>query len=218
MSAIFHSTCAISIIRIQTLRVAAETQDPTYDNAPAAYWSFLELIIGVIAACLPTLRPIFVKLMPRLFGAGGTLGTGSGRPSRATYGAHGYVLPKGGSSAAGWSRSGGKTALSSPATLGGSDSAEELHANVGGMGQRPSDVEYGLQDLGRVGDTDKGDYRVHVSGGPPSSPVATSDYARRVLSKSDRGRDGMGWGIKATTMITQQVETDDGGGRRKIGA
>ncbi|KAH7190791.1 hypothetical protein DER44DRAFT_850633 [Fusarium oxysporum] len=60
-------TCIISIIRIQTLRVAASTKDPNWDNVDAAIWSFLEVAIAVIAACLPTLRPLFSKLMPRMF-------------------------------------------------------------------------------------------------------------------------------------------------------
>ncbi|KAK1579258.1 uncharacterized protein LY79DRAFT_348289 [Colletotrichum navitas] len=60
-------TCIISAFRIKTLRVAAQTQDPFWDNVDAATWSFLEVTIGILAACLPTLRPIFVALLPRLF-------------------------------------------------------------------------------------------------------------------------------------------------------
>lgn len=230
-----HSTCVISIIRIQTLRVAAETQDPTYDNAPAACWSFLELTIGVIAACLPTLRPLFVKLMPKLLGvtSASYLSGGTERPSRAAYphGSRGCALSNkngGSSGVGGWSRAGGKgSTLSSPATLNGaSDSAEELHANIGGMGRRDgrgngSDVEYmyGLQDLGRLGagDVQRSDYRVVVSGGDRRVTGGASGNgadARRGLPKIEGGRGGphVGWGIKATTMITQQVDI---GGKRK---
>ncbi|KAK3395301.1 hypothetical protein B0H63DRAFT_408742 [Podospora didyma] len=60
--------CAVSIYRIKTLRVAAVSQDPTWDNVNAATFSVLELSIGVIAACLPTLRPIIITYMPTLFG------------------------------------------------------------------------------------------------------------------------------------------------------
>ncbi|RGP69403.1 integral membrane [Fusarium longipes] len=60
-------TCVISIYRIQTLRTAAATKDPNWDNVDAAIWSFLEVTIAIIAACLPTLRPIFSKLMPKMF-------------------------------------------------------------------------------------------------------------------------------------------------------
>ncbi|KAI8416955.1 hypothetical protein FOFC_03268 [Fusarium oxysporum] len=60
-------TCAISIYRIHTLKHAALAKDPMWDNVDAATWSFIEINMAVVAACLPTLRPMFSKLMPRLF-------------------------------------------------------------------------------------------------------------------------------------------------------
>ncbi|EXK24145.1 hypothetical protein FOMG_19117 [Fusarium oxysporum f. sp. melonis 26406] len=60
-------TCAISIYRIHTLKTAASTKDPTWDNIDAAIWSFLEVTLAIITSCLPTLRPLFSKLMPKLF-------------------------------------------------------------------------------------------------------------------------------------------------------
>ena len=60
--------CAVSIYRIRTLRFVIDTKDPMFDNVDAATWSFLELTTGVLAACLPTLRPIFMAIMPRAFG------------------------------------------------------------------------------------------------------------------------------------------------------
>ncbi|ROV94087.1 hypothetical protein VMCG_08265 [Cytospora schulzeri] len=62
-------TCIISVYRMQTLRVAAHTGDPTWDNTNAAVWSYIELAIGVLAASLPTLKPLFARLLPRLFKA-----------------------------------------------------------------------------------------------------------------------------------------------------
>ncbi|KAK1761560.1 hypothetical protein QBC47DRAFT_31345 [Echria macrotheca] len=61
--------CAISIYRIRTLHAAAETTDPTWDNVGAATFSFLELTLGVVAVCLPTLRPILAVAAPRFFGS-----------------------------------------------------------------------------------------------------------------------------------------------------
>ncbi|EGU81611.1 hypothetical protein FOXB_07878 [Fusarium oxysporum f. sp. conglutinans Fo5176] len=61
------STCVISIYRIRTLKTAASTKDPNRDNVDAAIWSFLEVTIAIITACLPTLRPFFSRLMPRIF-------------------------------------------------------------------------------------------------------------------------------------------------------
>ncbi|PSR81778.1 hypothetical protein BD289DRAFT_344539, partial [Coniella lustricola] len=70
-------TCIISVYRITTLKTAAASSDPTWDNTSAAIWSLLELCIGVLAACLPTLKPLFAMLLPRLFKS-----TTSGRRSR----------------------------------------------------------------------------------------------------------------------------------------
>lgn len=52
---------------MQTLRVAARTGDSTWDNTNAAVWSYIELAIGVLAASLPTLKPLMARLFPRLF-------------------------------------------------------------------------------------------------------------------------------------------------------
>ncbi|KAI7776709.1 hypothetical protein LA080_004643 [Diaporthe eres] len=60
-------TCIISIYRMKTLKVAGESTDPSWDNTDAAVWSFIELSIGVLAACLPTLRPLFALILPRFF-------------------------------------------------------------------------------------------------------------------------------------------------------
>jgi hypothetical protein len=61
------STCAISLIRLSTLHRAINTKDPFWDNAPAAYWSVVELNCGIICACLPTLRPLIQKAVPNFW-------------------------------------------------------------------------------------------------------------------------------------------------------
>lgn len=67
------SPCAISVYRIRTLGAVLSSPDPTYENVDAATWSFLELTTGVLAACLPTLRPLFIAVMPRLFASARTV-------------------------------------------------------------------------------------------------------------------------------------------------
>ncbi|KAF2712012.1 hypothetical protein K504DRAFT_363733, partial [Pleomassaria siparia CBS 279.74] len=57
-------TCVISLIRLSTLHSGIDTTDPFWDNAPAAYWSVIELNCGIICACLPTLRPLIQKAIP----------------------------------------------------------------------------------------------------------------------------------------------------------
>ncbi|KAH7333395.1 hypothetical protein BKA65DRAFT_403405 [Rhexocercosporidium sp. MPI-PUGE-AT-0058] len=59
-------TCAISLVRIRFLKVAAKSTDPTWDNVDAATWSLLELSLAIISASLPTLRTLLVKIVPQL--------------------------------------------------------------------------------------------------------------------------------------------------------
>ncbi|KAK1762900.1 hypothetical protein QBC33DRAFT_253416 [Phialemonium atrogriseum] len=59
-------TCAISIVRIFTLRSANDSPDPTWDNVPSAYWSIVELNTGILCASLPPLRPLIRHLFPGL--------------------------------------------------------------------------------------------------------------------------------------------------------
>ncbi|KAI4178411.1 MAG: hypothetical protein LQ346_007459 [Caloplaca aetnensis] len=44
---------------LQATRNIASNLDYTYSRAPAIYWTAVEGCIGVVSACLPTLRPIF---------------------------------------------------------------------------------------------------------------------------------------------------------------
>ncbi|KAK4167243.1 hypothetical protein QBC43DRAFT_204141 [Cladorrhinum sp. PSN259] len=56
-------TCAISVIRIQYLRLSDDT---TWDNVASSCWSVGELCSGITCACLPTLRPLVGKVFPSL--------------------------------------------------------------------------------------------------------------------------------------------------------
>ncbi|KAI5460670.1 hypothetical protein BGZ63DRAFT_425160 [Mariannaea sp. PMI_226] len=76
-------TCIISIIRLRTLKIAASTDDPNWDNVDAMVWSFVEVAIAIIAACLPTLRPLLAKLAPRVFGT--SRSRSEGRPPYGSY-------------------------------------------------------------------------------------------------------------------------------------
>ncbi|KAH8880569.1 hypothetical protein GQ53DRAFT_630003, partial [Thozetella sp. PMI_491] len=58
-------TCVISIVRLSTLTAAATATDSSWDNTGAALWSLIELTISIIAACLPTLRPLLARFFPR---------------------------------------------------------------------------------------------------------------------------------------------------------
>ena len=58
------STCIISLVRLSALKTATGLSDPTWNNTDAATWSYLELSIAILAACLPTLRPLAIKFIP----------------------------------------------------------------------------------------------------------------------------------------------------------
>ena len=60
-----RSVCIISILRLHTPKVAVETSDPTWDDEAAATWSILELNMGIVCSCLPTLRPLVTRILPQ---------------------------------------------------------------------------------------------------------------------------------------------------------
>ncbi|PGH07547.1 hypothetical protein AJ79_06217 [Helicocarpus griseus UAMH5409] len=61
-------TCLMSILRLHGLITLYDSADPTWEQPATAYWSSIELNMGVICACLPTLKPLIVKISPRLLG------------------------------------------------------------------------------------------------------------------------------------------------------
>ncbi|KAB8068775.1 integral membrane protein [Aspergillus leporis] len=58
--------CITSICRLVALKQISESTDPTYDNVGAASWSAIECNVGIICACLPTLRPLVSRVVPHL--------------------------------------------------------------------------------------------------------------------------------------------------------
>ncbi|KAL0935562.1 pth11-like integral membrane protein [Colletotrichum truncatum] len=57
-------TCAISVIRITTLKTSAASPDPTYNSVVAGVWSITELSCAIICVCVPTLRPLLGAQSP----------------------------------------------------------------------------------------------------------------------------------------------------------
>ena len=198
------SPCAVSIYRIRTLSAVHGSNDASWDNVDAATFSFLELSVGVIAICLPTLRPILVQVMPRLFGSllrssngrTGSTGPTGGNASRTPFGRSGRG--GGASSAAGASMFKAGTS-----TLRESESTEGLRDGVEGMSRsrRDGDIEFGeLDSPGSPG------YTVTVVAG--WEPKSISELVGESTSNA---------GIKTTTVVTQKVtfaqEGSDGGRR-----
>ncbi|EWZ28632.1 uncharacterized protein FOBCDRAFT_227717 [Fusarium oxysporum Fo47] len=59
----------VSVIRLQTLVLFAKSSNPTWDYWNVAVWSVIEIHVGMICTCLPTLRLILVRLFTRTFGS-----------------------------------------------------------------------------------------------------------------------------------------------------
>ncbi|KAM5377403.1 hypothetical protein ACJZ2D_004942 [Fusarium nematophilum] len=57
---------ATSIVRLHSVIQISNSTDMTYDNAKTATWSSGELNISLIYANAPAMRPLLVRLMPRL--------------------------------------------------------------------------------------------------------------------------------------------------------
>ncbi|KAJ0331740.1 hypothetical protein COL5a_002408 [Colletotrichum fioriniae] len=172
-------TCIISALRIRTLRVAADTKDPYWDNVDAATWSFLEVAIGILAACLPTLRPIFVTLLPRLFNASSLQFRSSGRPSK--YG-NPYAQASEGNNRASFMRGLG---------------IHRPMSSTDGL-----NCQEGVELSGQESET-SAEYTVSVSTGAHES----LDKMSRVKSKRDSVMDGqhVRGHIRTTTVVTQEV-------------
>jgi hypothetical protein len=60
-----YSACLISIIRIVSLR-SLPYGDFTYHLATLAIWGSVEVNLAIICACLMTLKPLIVRIFPRL--------------------------------------------------------------------------------------------------------------------------------------------------------
>ncbi|KAK8134914.1 hypothetical protein PG984_006926 [Apiospora sp. TS-2023a] len=58
----------VSILRLQSLVLFAESHNPTWDNFDVANWSTIEINTGIICACMPSLRLLLVKLFPKVIG------------------------------------------------------------------------------------------------------------------------------------------------------
>jgi len=53
-------------MRLHSLYVIGRSTDVTWDNVGAATWSAVELNVGIVCACLPTMRPLINAISPKL--------------------------------------------------------------------------------------------------------------------------------------------------------
>ncbi|KAF2208670.1 hypothetical protein CERZMDRAFT_48687, partial [Cercospora zeae-maydis SCOH1-5] len=59
--------CIISIMRLSALYAISMSNDVSWDNPLAAIWSSLEVNVGILCSCLPTLKGCITRYFPRLF-------------------------------------------------------------------------------------------------------------------------------------------------------
>lgn len=65
-----YSVCVISIISSKSLYDIWVSQDVPWDNVPIADWTAVECNIGIMCACLLTLKPLLSRLLPFLMHSG----------------------------------------------------------------------------------------------------------------------------------------------------
>ncbi|KAL0467486.1 hypothetical protein QR685DRAFT_360771 [Neurospora intermedia] len=68
MFSVGASVMIISLIRLKTIPHFAKAENPTRDIADLCIWSGVEIDVGVITPCLPSLRLLFRKLLPSILG------------------------------------------------------------------------------------------------------------------------------------------------------
>lgn len=85
-----HSVTVISIVRLQSLITFANSSNATWDNLPVSLWSTIEINVGIICACMPTVRLLLLKLFPKLSSTYRDMSgyyksaTGQSRPTKAS--------------------------------------------------------------------------------------------------------------------------------------
>ena len=57
-----QSVCVVSVVRATQIRTVSD-EDVSWTAVIAVMWSGIEINIGVVSACLPTLRPIFTSVL-----------------------------------------------------------------------------------------------------------------------------------------------------------
>ncbi|KAE8377969.1 hypothetical protein BDV26DRAFT_304708 [Aspergillus bertholletiae] len=59
--------CVIAILRIVTMMPYIHSNDFTHFKVTLANWCMIEINVGIICACLPTMRPLLARCFPRVF-------------------------------------------------------------------------------------------------------------------------------------------------------
>lgn len=63
------STCVAGILRCYAVVIMTENEDITWNFGRGFIWSSIEPSLGIVCACLPTLRPLVRYVFPSGFGS-----------------------------------------------------------------------------------------------------------------------------------------------------
>jgi hypothetical protein len=64
---IYASVCLVSALRLMYMLSLYNSEDTTWDNVPIAIWTCVEVNVAIVCACLMTIKPLIVKLLPKIF-------------------------------------------------------------------------------------------------------------------------------------------------------
>lgn len=159
------SVTVVSIIRLHALVTFAKSSNATWDNFPVSLWSTVEINVGIMCTCMPTLRLLLVRLFPAL---GGSTSRGYGGPSGGGY----Y---SGGKSGAGAGKSGNGTGAGA-----GGLSSSSRHRPLGNLTSTVTshNRDLDLDDLDCGGEQDREGAR---STAPPSTASVDSVAAAKPM-------------------------------------
>ncbi|KAF4462074.1 integral membrane PTH11 [Fusarium albosuccineum] len=82
----------VSILRLRSLlQYRSDSKNPTWEFLEAARWSVIETNVGIMCACMPSLRLLLARMSPKLFGS--TVQPRNSGPASRTRPTHGNSIP-----------------------------------------------------------------------------------------------------------------------------
>ena len=205
-------TCIISILRLQSLFVFRQTTDLSYNNPLTAIWSNLELNIGILCSCLPTLKALVSRSFPRALGSSYHRDSSRGHQRR------------------------GRANLADPES---DNNKDNIGVSCGGSSHRsptdkiPHSSSFAFDALGRGPGREPATQMTTICNDPRERSKQNERGQRRLWNRdaddddsledielsafrNDTGNAGEQeeqLGIQVVTVVAQEVEKDYGGGR-----
>jgi hypothetical protein len=85
----------ISIVRLYSLIIFTSTDNITYDYFDVSIWSSIEICVGIICTCMPTIRQVLAKLFPSVMGGNTSYGRGQSPDPKSLLSGAGGVHSRG---------------------------------------------------------------------------------------------------------------------------